>query len=75
MTLAALGRARNAVRMQKLRLELEAEVRGGRASSRELRHMNSDVSKTGAPFDPGYDKMGENESAKDQVRQTPGHLY
>ena len=52
--------------MHKLRLEMEANARGLRSSSRELRTL-SDVSKAGATFDPAYDKMGENESAKDQV--------
>ena len=53
--------------MQKLRLEMEADARGLLSSSRELRTF-SDASKAGAPSDPAYDKMGENESAKDQVR-------
>ena len=59
------GRARNALRLQKLRLELERE---SMASGRDFRRSTStsDYSKP-APYD-AYDKEGEEEREKDQVR-------
>ncbi len=57
------GRARNAARLQKLRLELE---RDSMTSGRDYRRSAStDLSKP-APYD-AYDKEGEEEREKDQV--------
>ena len=57
-------RARNAARVQKLRLELEGEAAA--AAARDYRRSPSlEYSKSGA-YD-AYDKEGEEEREKDQV--------